>query len=83
MIDSKHQISSINGALNSVYVKSDLAIDTILTGHGAGGGPTASSVLANICDITRENHQFFPNINNYQYVSSNVIETKFLIYFDL
>ncbi|MFZ8865035.1 MAG: homoserine dehydrogenase [Rickettsiales bacterium] len=81
MVNKQYPIASVNNALNSVYIKSDLALDTILTSHGAGGKPTASSVIANICDITRNNKQFFPNINNYDYVKYANLEQKFLIYF--
>ena len=81
IVNNDHPISSINAALNSVYIKSDLALDTILTGHGAGGLPTASSVIANICDITRNNQQFFPNINNYKYINNNITSQKLIIDF--
>ena len=81
MVNKQYPIASVNNALNSVYIKSDLALDTILTSHGAGGNPTASSIIANICDITRNNKQFFPNINNYDYVKYANLEQKFLIYF--
>ena len=49
-----HPLAAVNLSLNSVYIKSDLAADTILTGHGAGGKATASAVISDIGDILRD-----------------------------
>jgi hypothetical protein len=48
-----HPLAEVNLSLNSVYIKSDLAADTILTGHGAGGKATASAVISDISDVLR------------------------------
>ena len=50
---ASNPLAQVNLSLNSIYIKSDLAADTILTGHGAGGKATASAVISDICDILR------------------------------
>lgn len=46
-------IADIHGAFNAVAVSGDFAGDLFLSGRGAGGHPTASSVAADIVDIAR------------------------------
>ena len=46
-------IADVDGVFNAVAVKADLAGDLMLEGRGAGGRPTASSVLSDLCDIAR------------------------------
>ncbi len=45
------QIGAVEDVLNAVTVKSDSLGTACLTGAGAGAGPTASSVVADIIDI--------------------------------
>lgn len=52
-------IASIDGSLNAVYVEGDFVGQSLMVGHGAGGGPTASAVVADIIDIAR-NHDITP-----------------------
>jgi homoserine dehydrogenase len=46
-------IADVHGVFNAVAVKGDFAGDLMLEGRGAGGHPTASSVLSDIADIAR------------------------------
>ncbi len=46
-------IAGVNGVLNAVMVSSDAAGSTLFYGRGAGSDPTASSVVADIIDISR------------------------------
>ena len=48
-------IARVDGALNAVILETDLVHDLMLAGPGAGGSPTASSVLSDILDIARGN----------------------------
>jgi homoserine dehydrogenase len=46
-------LAQVSGALNAVLVRGDFTGDLMLEGQGAGGEPTASSVVADIIDIAR------------------------------
>jgi len=48
-------LGKITGVTNAVMLEGDAIGATILTGPGAGGGPTASAVLADIIDVARGN----------------------------
>lgn len=48
-------LGKINGVTNAVMLEGDAIGATILTGPGAGGGPTASAVLADVVDVARGN----------------------------
>lgn len=53
LVPEDSAIAAINGALNAVYVDSDFAGKTLLTGAGAGGNATASAVVSDIIDVAR------------------------------
>ena len=46
-------IADVNDAFNAVVLQGDFSDTLFLEGRGAGGHPTASSVVADICDIAR------------------------------
>ncbi len=48
-------MASIHGPQNAILVECDSVGPALLTGAGAGAGPTGSSVVADIIDIAREN----------------------------
>lgn len=55
MIPADSQIASVEGVFNAILAEGD-AVDSIMTvGRGAGAGPTASAVVADIVDIARGN----------------------------
>ena len=80
-IKENHFLGNINDALNSIYVKSDLAKDTILTGHGAGGEETASSVIADLYDILCDNKFFIHNSNEATYLQDYTEQRNLIIIF--
>ena len=49
-ISKDHILSSVNGVFNAVAVKGDAAGESLFYGRGAGSGPTASSVVADIIE---------------------------------
>jgi homoserine dehydrogenase len=49
-------IADVDGVFNAVAIKGSFAGDLMLEGRGAGARPTASSVVADICDIARGVH---------------------------
>ncbi|MFC1584696.1 homoserine dehydrogenase [Fibrobacterota bacterium] len=53
LLKPDHQLASVNGVLNAVYLKSSAAGQNLLTGPGAGRFPTASSVIADLISIGR------------------------------
>lgn len=46
-------IANVNGVMNAVMVKGDHVGSTMYYGPGAGAGPTASAVVADIIDVVR------------------------------
>lgn len=53
LIPEKRLIANVNGAMNAVLVKGDAVGPTLYYGAGAGAEPTASSVIADLVDVTR------------------------------
>ena len=53
LIPAKRLIANVEGAMNAVLVKGDAVGPTLYYGKGAGAEPTASSVIADLVDITR------------------------------
>ncbi|OUJ19274.1 Homoserine dehydrogenase ThrA [Methanonatronarchaeum thermophilum] len=54
MVSKDHPIA-VNGTLNVASVKADLAGEITVTGKGAGGKETASSILSDLVSIWRNN----------------------------
>ena len=54
LIPETNMVAKVDGVLNAVAVKGDAVNDTLFCGPGAGAGPTASAVVADIIDIARE-----------------------------
>lgn len=53
IMPGSHMFSHVNGALNAVQIDA-VPVETLtLMGQGAGAGPTASAVLADIIDLAR------------------------------
>lgn len=48
MIPANHQLASVNGAMNAVFVVGDAVGETMYYGAGAGAFPTASAVVGDI-----------------------------------
>jgi homoserine dehydrogenase len=53
LVEKDQMLAQVNGVMNAVMVGSDAAGSTMYYGAGAGAGPTASSVMADIIDIAR------------------------------
>jgi homoserine dehydrogenase len=53
LIPSTRLIANVEGAMNAVLVQGDAVGATMYYGKGAGAEPTASSVIADLVDITR------------------------------
>jgi len=53
LIPAKRLIANVEGAMNAVLVKGDAVGTTLYYGKGAGAEPTASSIIADLVDVTR------------------------------
>lgn len=53
MVPLHSAIAEVGGVTNCVAIEGDFVGDVMLVGPGAGAGPTASSVVADIIDIAR------------------------------
>ncbi len=53
LIPSRRLIANVEGVMNAVVVKGDAVGPTLYYGAGAGAEPTASSVVADLVDVTR------------------------------
>lgn len=55
MVSESAPVAHVEGATNAVVAAGDFVGDTVYEGAGAGAGPTASAVVADIVDIARGN----------------------------
>jgi homoserine dehydrogenase len=53
LIPATRLIANVEGAMNAVLVEADAVGSTLYYGKGAGSEPTASSVIADLVDVTR------------------------------
>jgi homoserine dehydrogenase len=56
MVPLAAPIAHIEGVFNAVVVEGDFVGTTMFQGRGAGQGPTASAVIADIVDVARGRH---------------------------
>lgn len=52
LINIEHPLASVNDAFNAIYVKGNAVGEVMFYGKGAGGRPTASSILSDVIEIT-------------------------------
>ena len=53
MIPFGNMLSNVNGTLNAITISADAVEDILLSGRGAGMMPTASAVVGDLVDISR------------------------------
>ncbi|MDQ1079729.1 homoserine dehydrogenase [Pseudoroseomonas cervicalis] len=56
MVPASHPIARVDGVFNAVVAEGDAVGRVVLEGRGAGAGPTASAVAADLIDIARGRH---------------------------
>ena len=57
LVPHGHPLAGVEGPANAVYVEGDLVGPVLLQGLGAGGRPTASSVVGDVIDVARSIHR--------------------------
>ncbi|MGE0668186.1 MAG: homoserine dehydrogenase [Sphingomonadales bacterium] len=53
LVAADRAIASVNGVFNAVVAEGDFVGQTVFQGRGAGAGPTASAVVADLVDIAQ------------------------------
>lgn len=53
MLPLNHQLATVNGVMNAIYVVGDAVGETMFFGPGAGAGPAASAVMGDVMDMAR------------------------------
>ena len=53
MIPATHQLATVNGVMNAIYVVGDAVGETMFFGAGAGSGPAASAVMGDVIEVAR------------------------------
>jgi homoserine dehydrogenase len=57
LVPHGHPLAGVEGPANAVFVEGDLVGPVLLQGLGAGGRPTASSVVGDVIDLARSVHR--------------------------
>jgi homoserine dehydrogenase len=68
LIDQKHPLASIRGALNAVVVEGENINQLVFSGPGAGADPTASAIIG---DVLSACHQLRSNQSNWYPLREN------------
>lgn len=88
-IPQSHVLASVNGVFNAVAINGDASGESLFYGRGAGKGPTASSVVADIVEAARGvNHDaghrgFLPYQADGKLVKIEDTETPYYVRFDV
>ena len=73
LIDTKHPLAAIRGALNAVVVEGENVNQLVFSGPGAGAAPTASAVIG---DVLSACHQLSSNQSNWYQLRSQKNDNK-------
>lgn len=57
MVPLTHQLSTVNGVFNAIYVVGDFVGETMFFGEGAGAGAAASAVMGDVLEVARHVQQ--------------------------
>jgi homoserine dehydrogenase len=72
-------IAQVEGVFNAVAAETDAAGISLSYGKGAGAGPTASAVIADLLDIASNRHTSNFGVKNADLVKKEVIKTECLL----
>lgn len=57
MLPLSHQLATVNGVFNAIYVTGDAVGETMFFGEGAGSGAAASAVMGDVLEVARHMQQ--------------------------
>lgn len=87
MIPENHQLATINGVFNAIFVEGDAVGQTMFFGEGAGAGPAASAVMGDVLEVARHIQMGIKPIvgctctDNLPIISMDDLHTKYYIRF--
>lgn len=87
MLPKSHQLATVNGVMNAIYVIGDYVGETMFFGAGAGSGPAASAVMGDVLEVARHINQGLPPMASALYEEKQPIlpidelETRYYIRF--
>ncbi len=73
LLPKSHPLANVNDVFNGVLIKGDFVDSVLLTGKGAGRYPTASAVVSDIVDISRNIVSNSPNRTPMNFFSDDKI----------
>ncbi|MEO6095969.1 MAG: homoserine dehydrogenase [Fibrobacteria bacterium] len=88
LLEKKHQLATVDGVLNAVFLKTSAVGPILLTGAGAGMLPTASSLISDLVSLARQlatgNPKaqpmgFFSSRNRAELIPIDELETEFYL----
>jgi homoserine dehydrogenase len=87
MIPKTHQLATVNGVYNAIYVTGDAVGETMFFGEGAGSGPAASAVMGDVLEVARRMTLGIPPVvgctctDNLPILPIEKLQTKYYIRF--
>lgn len=85
-LSKTHILSSVHGVFNAVAVKGDHLGESLFYGQGAGQGPTASSVVADLVEAARNSRSdrgFLPHREEGGVIPINETSTSYYVRFSV
>jgi len=85
-LSKKHILASVHGVFNAVAVKGDHLGDSLFYGRGAGQGPTASSVISDLVEASRNSRSdrgFLPYSDSGKLVGIDDTSTSYYVRFSV
>jgi len=84
LIPINSPMANANGALNAINIETDHLESLYLEGEGAGGPPTASSVLSDILEISSKSHTkslgfSYSKLIKFEKFNSSNLESKYFL----
>ena len=87
MLPLDHQLSTVNGVFNAIYVVGDAVGETMFFGEGAGSGPAASAIMGDVLECARHVQMGIKPLvgctctDNLPFVHMDELKTKYYIRF--
>ena len=87
MLPKTHQLATVNGVFNAIYVTGDAVGETMFFGEGAGAGAAASAVMGDVLEVARHLSMGIPPVvgctctDDLAIVPMDDLKTKYYIRF--